>query len=134
MIRRPPRSTLFPYTTLFRSGRPGGHARADGVGHAGGVARGTVRGRRRPEDRVRPPALLDLQRRQAEPRRLSRKSRASSSGGGARGPPRPVASGGYSVTAWVELPRRVKASVVEEGSGRPRPNYLIATALTCRKS
>src|SRR2546430_3552168 len=24
MIRRPPRSTLFPYTTLFRSGRPGG--------------------------------------------------------------------------------------------------------------
>src|SRR5437868_8008845 len=28
MIRRPPRSTLFPYTTLFRSQRPG---RADGV-------------------------------------------------------------------------------------------------------
>src|SRR2546425_3111949 len=27
MIRRPPRSTLFPYTTLFRSivGRPGAH-------------------------------------------------------------------------------------------------------------
>src|SRR3970282_2708902 len=24
MIRRPPRSTLFPYTTLFRSGRPSG--------------------------------------------------------------------------------------------------------------
>src|SRR5258707_15229228 len=23
MIRRPPRSTLFPYTTLFRSGQPG---------------------------------------------------------------------------------------------------------------
>src|SRR6266511_5072181 len=23
MIRRPPRSTLFPYTTLFRSGSPG---------------------------------------------------------------------------------------------------------------
>src|SRR3989449_1990585 len=34
MIRRPPRSTLFPYTTLFRSVRPGrarpGPARADG--------------------------------------------------------------------------------------------------------
>src|SRR5687768_17997896 len=29
MIRRPPRSTLFPYTTLFRS------ARRDGVGEAG---------------------------------------------------------------------------------------------------
>src|SRR2546422_6113622 len=28
MIRRPPRSTLFPYTTLFRSDRPGG-ARGD---------------------------------------------------------------------------------------------------------
>src|SRR3712207_7980765 len=29
MIRRPPRSTLFPYTTLFRSGRPGRGSRAD---------------------------------------------------------------------------------------------------------
>src|SRR2546430_3330026 len=29
MIRRPPRSTLFPYTTLFRS-HQGGHDRADG--------------------------------------------------------------------------------------------------------
>src|SRR2546426_3066011 len=28
MIRRPPRSTLFPYTTLFRSRAPG-HARGD---------------------------------------------------------------------------------------------------------
>src|SRR5256885_4645459 len=27
MIRRPPRSTLFPYTTLFRSGRADGGAR-----------------------------------------------------------------------------------------------------------
>src|SRR2546429_5464859 len=30
MIRRPPRSTLFPYTTLFRSGRGGDHAAAAG--------------------------------------------------------------------------------------------------------
>src|SRR5947209_15476320 len=30
MIRRPPRSTLFPYTTLFRSGRsPGGWCRTE---------------------------------------------------------------------------------------------------------
>src|SRR3712207_7002784 len=29
MIRRPPRSTLFPYTTLFRSHRAGGTAAAD---------------------------------------------------------------------------------------------------------
>src|SRR6266436_9251893 len=27
MIRRPPRSTLFPYTTLFRSRAPGSHTR-----------------------------------------------------------------------------------------------------------
>src|SRR3989449_10222499 len=33
MIRRPPRSTLFPYTTLFRSGRSAGAtARAAGEG------------------------------------------------------------------------------------------------------
>src|SRR5258708_18187014 len=31
MIRRPPRSTLFPYTTLFRSlGRPGASAESEG--------------------------------------------------------------------------------------------------------
>src|SRR5438874_12853904 len=43
MIRRPPRSTLFPYTTLFRSARPGrsdlgpcaglGRHRGDPSGH-----------------------------------------------------------------------------------------------------
>src|SRR3712207_7733786 len=47
MIRRPPRSTLFPYTTLFRSRGAvvlGGHGRADpGVGGATGAVR--------PEDR-----------------------------------------------------------------------------------
>src|SRR3989449_4292320 len=32
MIRRPPRSTLFPYTTLFRSYHSLGHARWDDVG------------------------------------------------------------------------------------------------------
>src|SRR3712207_7919825 len=33
MIRRPPRSTLFPYTTLFRSrAQRGGHALMPGVG------------------------------------------------------------------------------------------------------
>src|SRR5438552_14763639 len=29
MIRRPPRSTLFPYTTLFRSSRSTGHSFAE---------------------------------------------------------------------------------------------------------
>src|SRR5687768_17624698 len=31
MIRRPPRSTLFPYTTLFRSGRKAGDAQHRGA-------------------------------------------------------------------------------------------------------
>src|SRR3712207_9007978 len=31
MIRRPPRSTLFPYTTLFRSGRDVAHGRRAAV-------------------------------------------------------------------------------------------------------
>src|SRR2546430_5637572 len=31
MIRRPPRSTLFPYTTLFRSQGGGGRTRALGI-------------------------------------------------------------------------------------------------------
>src|SRR2546425_7934802 len=42
MIRRPPRSTLFPYTTLFRSGV------ADPAYHD----RGTLLRRRRPSGRV----------------------------------------------------------------------------------
>src|SRR5688572_31139877 len=37
MIRRPPRSTLFPYTTLFRSGIPKGVVRDNG-GHAVALA------------------------------------------------------------------------------------------------
>src|SRR3712207_9439131 len=31
MIRRPPRSTLFPYTTLFRSGGNGAHTLTSGL-------------------------------------------------------------------------------------------------------
>src|SRR5206468_6898755 len=38
MIRRPPRSTLFPYTTLFRSQRhPPGTGRARSAGSAEGI-------------------------------------------------------------------------------------------------
>src|SRR2546430_6429377 len=36
MIRRPPRSTLFPYTTLFRSFVPGEPGRVASLGGAGG--------------------------------------------------------------------------------------------------
>src|SRR2546422_3385948 len=48
MIRRPPRSTLFPYTTLFRSPRRGRARGQGGVGgvpgaSAGGSARGSLR-------------------------------------------------------------------------------------------
>src|SRR2546426_6355352 len=46
MIRRPPRSTLFPYTTLFRSGeRPGGR-------RARRARPAQLRARHRREDRV----------------------------------------------------------------------------------
>src|SRR4051812_49802383 len=45
MIRRPPRSTLFPYTTLFRSGNGSPEARVDGdvVGHRVPPAVGAMR-------------------------------------------------------------------------------------------
>src|SRR5437667_12113082 len=35
MIRRPPRSTLFPYTTLFRSGQRGAAQDPGGLGRPG---------------------------------------------------------------------------------------------------
>src|SRR2546427_9458962 len=50
MIRRPPRSTLFPYTTLFRShvqqrrgGTRGGLLRGGRAGHAGWAAAARTR-------------------------------------------------------------------------------------------
>src|SRR3712207_7200238 len=52
MIRRPPRSTLFPYTTLFRSadGEPDG---GPGARYAGGHAAAAPRaGRARQEGRI----------------------------------------------------------------------------------
>src|SRR2546425_2235711 len=70
MIRRPPRSTLFPYTTLFRSDRllvlvaglaqvhvhvdeAGAHPRAGGVDHRGAL------GHREPGAHARDLAVLD---------------------------------------------------------------------------
>src|SRR5256885_12145863 len=51
MIRRPPRSTLFPYTTLFRSGR---RARGRRVGAPRqGRSRGAPHGKRAPGVSVR---------------------------------------------------------------------------------
>src|SRR3712207_6895149 len=54
MIRRPPRSTLFPYTTLFRSLRAG--MRDLSPPSAGGVGRqGKLRRRRTGQERQRLP-------------------------------------------------------------------------------
>src|SRR3712207_7314598 len=62
MIRRPPRSTLFPYTTLFRSIRrahatdrlsdPRPHAPADGIEVRAPDRVGTVRGEDRLEHEI----------------------------------------------------------------------------------
>src|SRR5204863_2776743 len=48
MIRRPPRSTLFPYTTLFRSSMPS-PASANGWPASGRSARPTIRSARSEE-------------------------------------------------------------------------------------
>src|SRR2546426_6528739 len=60
MIRRPPRSTLFPYTTLFRSPHPcppGAGHRPPAAGAGGPGAPGRERHRGHLPDRRQPPAL-----------------------------------------------------------------------------
>src|SRR3712207_7627894 len=67
MIRRPPRSTLFPYTTLFRSGKEQPHGRvvdADSGGDRPG--QGGYANKRRPAVAKEPP------RERVEPRRVAR--------------------------------------------------------------
>src|SRR3989449_6875785 len=66
MIRRPPRSTLFPYTTLFRSvdghlhGADGDRARgASRRRGMAGVPSGLVRPSRAAEERARPQRRAD---------------------------------------------------------------------------
>src|SRR3712207_7290053 len=58
MIRRPPRSTLFPYTTLFRSdGRTARHGQARGLDLArrgGALAPPAAREENRPHGHARP--------------------------------------------------------------------------------
>src|SRR5258707_10211878 len=65
MIRRPPRSTLFPYTTLFRS-----HAARDPLRHAvllpAALAAGALRSRLRPAHRARHPLWRDRRARSEE--------------------------------------------------------------------
>src|SRR2546427_9381509 len=79
MIRRPPRSTLFPYTTLFRSrvktlvpsgGYSFEHPREPGVPEAAaGTRRGPVRDEER--KRVRVQGVLELRARDRKSTRLN---------------------------------------------------------------
>src|SRR5256885_12239346 len=62
MIRRPPRSTLFPYTTLFRSQSDAG----------GTILRGRITDRQAAQGRRRKPAAQPLERNRR--RRRDRKS------------------------------------------------------------
>src|SRR3712207_7409816 len=72
MIRRPPRSTLFPYTTLFRSDQlAGGDAlQREGHGAQRGAARGVREVRVAPDQRAEPARVRRdvLRRRRARQR------------------------------------------------------------------
>src|SRR3712207_8131310 len=75
MIRRPPRSTLFPYTTLFRSRVPGGRQGRDRLHRrrrGPEVRRGTRRSARPAVHRGR--RRRRLLRRQGDPHERDRKS------------------------------------------------------------
>src|SRR2546430_17121563 len=103
MIRRPPRSTLFPYTTLFRSGRAGAEQLRGPVPLAHGAG-GRVRWQGRPVE------LLQLLRRHA---RLLRE----------RPGPLPQGDGGGRAAGGAALPGRCPSRSVERGAaeiGRAR--------------
>src|SRR3712207_6943354 len=68
MIRRPPRSTLFPYTTLFRSRRRGEDAQLLDSAHAGHLLDSTLLG----QGQRGPPLGQDSHR--ASDREIDRKS------------------------------------------------------------
>src|SRR2546430_12899668 len=108
MIRRPPRSTLFPYTTLFRSLQPG--AGAQGGRAPGGVAPqppGNTRG-----DAALPGALHGMARRIG-----ARRAQMSGSPFGLAGRVA-VVTGGYGVIGGALAPRPARARA---GGGPPRP-------------
>src|SRR2546425_10040430 len=87
MIRRPPRSTLFPYTTLFRSHR--GNSRAAG---GGGDGRSRSRDVRATARRLAPEPAGRL--RGEPPRAGPARGTGSGGGGGGGGAPRGRGGGG----------------------------------------
>src|SRR5688572_32366674 len=104
MIRRPPRSTLFPYTTLFRS-RPRGAARGalrrEPRPRRGVAARRAPRGAGRPLPRGRPGGPLLV---------------VGGRGGGRRGP-----RGGGHAVGPLRAPRRPRGGVLLRLALRPPP-------------
>src|SRR2546422_6283403 len=87
MIRRPPRSTLFPYTTLFRSPDHAGHHHRHRLGGLGrgprpGLARGDPRSEEHTSElqsRLHLVCRLLLEKKKSNPERLSAHLRRRSS-------------------------------------------------------
>src|SRR6267143_2537969 len=75
MIRRPPRSTLFPYTTLFRSARRDGRPRRRAL-RAAGVRRHVARALRVPRGRAAARCRANRRRARGAGRRCPRAARA----------------------------------------------------------
>src|SRR3712207_7154087 len=67
MIRRPPRSTLFPYTTLFRSVEAAERGEGDALAGAAGVGDHTHRRLRGPVLEQHPTGGVELPRAAARP-------------------------------------------------------------------
>src|SRR5690242_11085864 len=120
LLRRPPRSTLFPYTTLFRSG-----------GHPGsssgscGAQLSTIGGRRRPA----------AARRRSTAGRRRTAQRAGCGWGAARRMARRTRSGKYqfqrpsnAIVAGTSSARTIVASR-KIAAARPRPNSCSPTKL-----
>src|SRR5574337_1222024 len=87
MIRRPPRSTLFPYTTLFRSALPRLHRRRDAGADGAGAAAAAEARLRRAERPAGGDAALGIRHRTAAAHRRAgvvRRLRRAAQGGGRR--------------------------------------------------
>src|SRR5256712_6480973 len=141
MIRRPPRSTLFPYTTLFRSRfRPGGrdHPRAHGLEVADQADRG---GRRAaaPGDRVPGEHRRAVQPRRSPARRRSRcgvhldRDRCPPHGRLHRGRDRAVDQDDPAVASLLALvPQPLEGTFSAEDSARLLKNYRYVVERTLR--